>query len=96
MPLGLIVNEAVTNALKHGMAGRETGRIEITVEKTAAGALFEVRDDGPGFPPGIDLPSGRTLGIQLINGLARQLDGNVTFVNTPGATVRLEFPLEQT
>lgn len=95
VPLGLIVNEAVTNALKHGMAGREAGRIDIFAEETAEGAVIEVRDDGPGFPPGIDLPSGRTLGIQLINGLARQLDGNVTFVNTPGATVRLGFPLEK-
>ena len=95
VPLGLIVNEAVTNALKHGMAGCEAGRIEIFVEKTAVGALIEVRDDGPGFPPGIDLPSGRTLGIQLIIGLARQLEGRVAFVNAPGATVRLEFPLEE-
>jgi two-component sensor histidine kinase len=91
VPLGLIVNESVTNSLRHG--GNDTGppnvRIGISQEKEDTLKLV-VRDDGPGFPAGI--AEGPGLGVKLIEGLADQIGGSVAFENAAGSMTTLFVP----
>ena len=93
VPMALIVAEAVTNAIEHGFAGRETGLILIQVWQRADGALdIDVSDDGAGLPPGFDLKATESLGLRLAQMLARQLRGSFT-LSADGRTVaRLRLP----
>jgi two-component sensor histidine kinase len=78
LPLGLLINEAVTNALKYGFAGRETGEISISLEKEDAhGYVLRIGDDGIGYPENMDYKASKSLGLKLIHNLSRQLRGSV-------------------
>jgi two-component sensor histidine kinase len=91
VPLGLIVAELVTNSLRH--AASEAGfRLSVSMTREDHGTIrLVVQDTGPGFPSESDSPS--TLGLRLVEGLARQLRAGVDFANNPGATVTLRFSL---
>lgn len=85
IPLGLILNELVSNALKHAFPGGRSGAIAINFETRKSTLLIEVSDDGIGLPAGFNLSSGQTLGFQIINALARQLNGGIRVKNDKGA-----------
>jgi PAS domain S-box-containing protein len=72
MPLALILNELLTNAVKHGMKGR-SGTIKVALEPEENGFVLSVQDEGPGFDLGV--VGRRSSGLQLVQGLARQLRG---------------------
>lgn len=95
VPIGLIVNELVTNAFKHAFAGQErpTGQIEVELGRRNTDVLVSVTDDGSGFPQGLDLNRADTLGLLLITSLSRQLGGKVSFERLPkGARAVVRFP----
>ena len=78
VPCGLIINELVSNALKHGFPDNRTGR--VTVELGPAEGrrhLLCVRDDGIGLPHGMDIACKSTLGLQLVSKLAIQVGGRL-------------------
>jgi len=88
VPLGLIVNELVSNAYKHGYAA-EAPRGEIVLEARAledGRVRVAVTDDGRGLPAGFDPRAASTLGMQLVVTLAAQLGGELTLESRPGAT----------
>ncbi len=92
IPCGLILNEFLTNALKHG---RDTaGKVSITVElsETPFGVDLTVRDAGPGLPGALEELSTRSLGLQMIHALTRQLKGTLSVGNGPGACFTLHIP----
>jgi PAS domain S-box-containing protein len=93
VPCGLILNELVTNALKHGRA--TDGRCTIKVEVRASGDNFVlvVADGGPGFS--VAPTSTSSLGMQLIRSLARQLRGALEFASEGGARVSITVPIAQ-
>jgi len=94
IPFGLIVNELVTNAVKHGFKGRDAGNIKVTVAREADTVLAEVEDDGVGLPAGFHPEEGRSLGMQLVVQLTRQLRGALSFGSgAEGTFFRLTFPL---
>ena len=89
-PLGLIVNEVVSNAFKHAFADGRAGTITITLAAEAEGtACLTVRDNGVGFDPA--MPS-RGIGRRLITGLAAQLKGEVIQTVDRGSVFTLVFP----
>jgi two-component sensor histidine kinase len=91
--LGLIANELLLNALKHGFDGRTAGR--LTVELQAGNPnRMTVRDDGSGLPPGFDARKNPGLGIELVLGMTRQILGEVTIDNDPagGTRITIFFP----
>lgn len=93
IPFGLIVNELLTNAVKHGFVGRDAGSIRVTMalEDTMIQAVVE--DDGVGLPEGFHPDAVRSLGMQLVVQLTRQLRGALTFGSgRQGAIFRLSFP----
>ena len=97
VPLGLLVNELVTNAYKHAYAEGEGGEIRITGEALDDGRYrLEVSDSGRGLPENFDVnrSSGSSLGMRVITSLSRQLEGELLAGSAePGARFTLVFPL---
>lgn len=90
--LSLLVVEVVTNALKHAFHGTERGTITIRFETLGAGqASLSIADNGPGIPATFDPDTSRSLGFRIVQGLAGQLDGTLTYANEGGTVVRLVF-----
>jgi len=94
VPCGLIVNELITNSLKHAFQSQESSqshRMVIHFFKNKTGYLLSVSDNGPGFPKNYDWDTPDTLGVSLIQTLSNQLDAELTFENHDGLTCRLHF-----
>jgi PAS domain S-box-containing protein len=89
VPLALIANELLTNAVKYGLNGRAVGTIRVRLTREDESFLFYVEDDGPGF----DLPSvqRRSSGLTLVQGLARQLGGKFEVTRTPATRCSVRF-----
>jgi PAS domain S-box-containing protein len=78
IPLGLVINELVSNALKHGFPDGAGGEVWIDLFATGSREfLLVVGDDGVGLPPAFDWRKSNSLGLRLVNDLARQLEGTV-------------------
>jgi len=99
LPCALVVNELVTNAVKYAFPADRPGAIRVEVAAPSSGqASIVVRDNGVGFPHSIDVHNADTLGLQLVNALARQIHGVIQLDQSaghPGATFRLHFPATQ-
>ena len=94
IPLGLITNELVSNALKYAFPHGRSGVIRVEFEiATAASYKLVVADDGIGLPDSFDLNQLRSLGLQLTRDLAQQLAGSLTITHGPGTAFHFSFPL---
>ncbi|HMR68514.1 MAG TPA: sensor histidine kinase, partial [Anaerolineae bacterium] len=94
----LILNELVTNALKHAFPktgakqGAEKGKISITLHQNKdAILLLKVVDNGVGLPEDLDLDLNKTLGLRLVKTLVRQLDATLDVDRDSGATFKVTF-----
>lgn len=79
IPAGLIINELITNAIKHAFPGSRQGTIHFTLRTENNYVFLELQDDGVGFAPGVDFENSHSLGLQLVNTLIDQIDGKVKF-----------------
>jgi PAS domain S-box-containing protein len=77
IPCSLIINELVTNALKYAFTETGHGEIRIELAETEQGIRLLVKDNGVGFPPELNFRETKTLGLQLVNMLVKQLDGTI-------------------
>lgn len=94
IPCGLIVNELISNALKHAFPDGRRGKITIEfTQKSDQDAILSVEDDGVGIPEGFSFENSETLGIQLVYMLAGQLGGVVTIEHSPLTRCVMRFPL---
>ncbi len=91
---GLIINELVTNALKHAFPHDRPGKVSVSLKPGPEQLVLTVSDNGVGLLPGMDVSSARTLGLRLVSGLASQLDGHltVTQLEDGGAVFQVTFP----
>ena len=81
IPLGLLINEALTNALKYGIEGDKEGIISIKLQQDTnekSCYILEIGDNGIGFPETINYKTTKSLGLKLIHNLTRQLKGTIT------------------
>jgi two-component sensor histidine kinase len=93
VPLGLIINELVTNSLKHAFPQGQAGVIGIELRALDRQAIqLCVRDTGVGLPSGFDPLSGTSLGMQIVSLLTEQLSGTLMWMSTPGAYFVLTIP----
>jgi len=94
IPLALIVNELVTNALKHAFPGGRKGTIQVSMREEGEGWRLEVADDGVGDKAGHEAPKRKTRGIgrDLVLALADQLRGKLETGTGEGTRVSLVFP----
>lgn len=80
IPLGLLINEALTNALKYGINGDDEGEIHIKLQKDIEQKncyILEIGDNGIGFSETINYKNTKSLGLKLIHNLTRQLRGTI-------------------
>ena len=94
MPCGLIVNELLANAFKHAFPAGRPGTIAVTLRAESGGTcVLEVRDDGVGFPDGLDFRHTESLGLQLVCLLAEQLGGTLAMERGGGTHWTLIVPI---
>ncbi len=89
--IGIIVNEVITNAMKHAFKGCKGGSIAISVENNGGLVSISIQDDGPGIPDAVDLASPSGFGLQLIDGYAKQLKADLIVSRQHGTRVELSF-----
>lgn len=94
LPCGLIVNELITNCIKHAFSEGTTGEILTVFKKTPEdGYVLEVRDNGTGMPAGLDWRTASSLGLRLVKRLAEcQLGGTVNVRSQDGTAVVICLP----
>lgn len=94
IPFGLLVNELVTNALKHAFVASGKGKVRVLLARRGKEAELLVEDDGKGLPEGFDMRGTTSLGMQLVLSLVSQLGGKLDFGNRDGsgASFRILFP----
>jgi two-component sensor histidine kinase len=95
VPMGLIVNEAVTNAFKYAFPGDRSGTIKLRLHQlTGMSYRLSISDDGVGFPDGYSPCQGNSLGMTLIHGFSEQLGGTLTISGSEGVSIDLVFAEE--
>ncbi len=96
IPIGLIFNEAVTNAIKYAFPEHENCTINITLKKNEGGNhILIIHDNGIGLPPDFDPYNNPSLGIKLMHGLAADIEGKFLISNANGTKITLEFTLNE-
>jgi two-component sensor histidine kinase len=90
IPLGLIINEAVTNALKYAFCNKDSGQIKVSLKKTAE-SLFElsIADNGQGFDVKKQPEKTSSMGMTLIRGLAMQIGATLQVAQNNGTVITL-------
>lgn len=89
IPLGLILNEVLSNALKHAFPGDRPGEISVHLKKQKEGLLLKVKDDGIGFSSSTAFPAKRSLGMILIQDFSRKLKAEMSWQHTNGTEFKL-------
>jgi PAS domain S-box-containing protein len=93
IPCGLIINELITNALKHGFPERSDGEINVEFFEQDDEYILIVSDDGIDFPQDIQVETPQSMGLELIKDLTtEQLKGNIELDRTNGAIFKIVFP----
>jgi PAS domain S-box-containing protein len=96
VPVGLILNETITNAFKHAFPGEREGIINVNIFKVVNNVIIKVKDNGIGLPSGINLRELESLGMKLIFLLAEdQLEGMVSVAGDNGTEFTISFPVEK-
>ena len=99
IPLGLILNELLTNSMKYafpsegldGINSQINGNINVNLSKNNGNYTMIVEDDGEGFPDDVDMDNTDSLGLQLINSLTNQIDGDIILNRTNGTSFTIKF-----
>ncbi len=99
IPCGLIINELISNAFKHAFPGKATGQVSIAFVRrngtpetqTAPQLVLIIRDDGVGFPHGVDFRQTKSLGLKLVVSLVRQLKGAIQKTEREGTEFIITF-----
>ena len=94
-PLGLVVNELISNALKHAFPGGHLGQIRVELRRVGeTRCRLSVIDNGVGFPSDLDFRRAPSLGLQLVCTLVDQLGGTIELLETGGTTFSVTFEID--
>ena len=96
VPCGLIVSELFTNSVKYAFPEGREGEIRVSLKQEPGKDddrefILTVSDDGVGFPPDLDYRNTETLGLELVNSLTCQIDGNISLDLTQGTKFTVKF-----
>lgn len=91
IPCGLIINELVSNSLKHAFVDLQEGKVSIKFYLKNEKYTLAVEDNGIGFPEDIEFENTKTLGLQLVNTLVKQLSGNINIYRDKGTLFKIIF-----
>jgi two-component sensor histidine kinase len=92
VPLGLIANEAISNAMKYGKSGKHKLQIEVKLFAEEGLYKLQISDKGKGYPDGLNIQNLNSLGLELISILTEQLNGTWEHKNQGGAYICIKFP----
>jgi two-component sensor histidine kinase len=95
IPVGLILNELVSNSLKHAFPDGRRGEITITGRRTPIGITLSVQDNGVGLPEGMNWRYVPTLGLHLVSTLIQQVQGSIELNRTGGTAFEMFIPSEE-
>jgi two-component sensor histidine kinase len=97
MPVGLVVNEAMTNALKHAFKGRGEGTISLQCVHHDSGYAIEIADDGSGLPAGESWPQSGKISALIVQSLHENTKAEIQVESQPGNGTRISFvvPVDQ-
>lgn len=96
VPIGLILNEAITNAIKYAFEKEKEGKITITLNTVAENTYrLCVADDGRGLPDNFDLDNSHSLGMSLMQGLTAQLEGTFDLKKENGLMICVTFKKQE-
>ena len=94
--LALILNELTSNAAKHAFSGRPEGSLEVRLDAEGADLRLTVQDDGPGLPPGFDLDTHASIGLQVVQTLVdSSLGGRLSLQSEKGLRVEVRFTADR-
>jgi len=91
IPLGLIINELVSNSMKHAFPNEKSGTIMVKFKEDGNRCVLEVNDNGIGFPSDIEPDQTDSLGLQLVTSLTQQIGGELELERSPRTTFRITF-----
>ncbi|NJB67572.1 two-component sensor histidine kinase [Desulfobaculum xiamenense] len=92
MPMGLILNELVSNALRHAFEDGRTGEVRVGFARSGPGYELQVSDNGSGLPVSLNPETSGTLGFELVRSLVAQVGGFMAVDRGNGTTFRISFP----
>jgi two-component sensor histidine kinase len=96
IPCGLIINELISNSLKHAFPGGRTGTISVTLKRIEPETFnLRIADDGVGMSRNIDIKQSGTLGLELVSALVDQIGGVLTTERDGGTSFSITFKAEQ-
>ena len=95
IPIGLVINEIISNCYKHAFDGKDKGTISISLESKMSQRIhLNIKDNGVGIPDNIDIDNSETMGLKLVRNLVlMQLKGDLQFKIKNGTEIDIEFPL---
>lgn len=94
IPCGLIIDEIITNSMKYAFPNNQAGNIWVNMKKLKdENVRLEIRDNGIGLPNDKNMENSKTLGMELIQTLTRQLHGKLKISNDNGAKFQITFPM---
>jgi two-component sensor histidine kinase len=92
IPCGLILNELVSNALKHAFPEGRGGEVHISITTAGDRFVLKVQDNGIGFPAAVDFQNTKSMGLDLVNLLVGQINGTIDLQVDGGTTFTITFP----
>ena len=94
-PVGLIVNELITNSFKYAFPDNQEGEIKISLQKTENQIELDYADNGIGIPEDFDWKKTKSMGLNLVKMLAEnQLDGSIDMKSKNGIIFTIKFNIE--
>ncbi len=94
IPLGLIVNELVSNSMKHAFPNNKDGKIDIKLKLSDGNYSMIISDNGVGFPKDYNIQNSNSLGLKIVNSLTEQIDGEIKIEGINGTTFIINFKEE--
>lgn len=91
IPVGIIIVELITNAIKHAFPGGKAGTIKMVLKKINSGVVVEIADNGKGLPGEFDISTVNSLGLKLIHAMVKQINGSIAFENATGTRCVMKF-----
>jgi len=91
IPLGLVINELVSNAFKYAFKEKSGGELQILLKENADKLHLLIRDNGNGFPEGLDVKNSKSFGLKMIKAFAQKLKARLEIYNNNGAVVEMEI-----
>ncbi|HEY9829798.1 MAG TPA: sensor histidine kinase, partial [Stenomitos sp.] len=94
IPCGLIINELLSNSLKHAFSNQAKGLIELKFKSDDNQEfILIVKDNGVGFPKDFNFQQQATLGLKLVKVLTQQIEGNIELNQEQGIEFKISFPM---